>query len=408
MIKRLLSSIGIILFILLIAGSIIAYSRGYRFNLQDKELTPTGILSATSYPEGASIWLNDKLTSATNVSISLLPGWYNLRIGKEGYQSWEKQIRIQGEVVTRADALLIPTNPSLRALTITGVTDPTLSSTGGRVAYLVTTDEASYSASLKPKTGVWVMDLKSGPLGGQSEPKQIYTANGSEIWKDASIIWSPDEKQIILKFSKTEEKMETVYSAYQIYVDNPNILPTDVTSSWETLVTDWQETQKLKDNAAIDSLPPLVATFLHTAASDIRFSPDDTKILYEATSSATLAQVIVPPLIGTNTTQESRSIVPGKYYIYDTKEDKNFFIVDTKSINSPQAITWYTDSKHIILIEKGSIYIVDYDGSNIRTVYTGPFEGDIVFPWASSDKLVILTNFYKPQSIPNLYEIDLR
>ncbi|MCL5797856.1 MAG: hypothetical protein M1366_03590, partial [Patescibacteria group bacterium] len=62
----------------------------------------------------------------------------------------------------------------------------------------------------------------------------------------------------------------------------------------------------------------------------------------------------------------------------------------------------------IILIEKGSIYIVDYDGSNIRTVYTGPFEGDIVFPWASSDKLVILTNFYKPQSIPNLYEIDLR
>ncbi len=158
----------------------------------------------------------------------------------------------------------------------------------------------------------------------------------------------------------------------------------------------------------MDPLPTGIRDFLKTSASKVRFSPDESKILYTATRSASLSSVIIPPLIGSNSTEEVRNVNPNKLYIYDTKEDKNYFIADEKSFPSDDAIKWYSDSKHIIMIEKASIYIVDYDGTNKRAVYTGPFDDNIVYPWTSPGKLVILTNFNKPKSVSNFYEIDLR
>src|SRR3989338_8608850 len=121
MAKRLLISFFSVVFIISLAGVFILYGRGYRYDPQKNKVNPTGILSVSSYPEKASIYINDKLTSATDTSISLPPDWYQVRISKEGYQSWEKRIRVQGEVVSQIDALLIPNNPSLKAVTATGI-----------------------------------------------------------------------------------------------------------------------------------------------------------------------------------------------------------------------------------------------------------------------------------------------
>ncbi|MBI4990833.1 PEGA domain-containing protein [Candidatus Gottesmanbacteria bacterium] len=407
MARRLIYTFGIILFIIILAGSIIAYGRGYRFDLRQKSLTTTGILSAISTPEGASIWIDGKLRSATNASLSIPPGWYQLQIGKEGYQPWEKKIRIQGEVVTRTDALLIPTNPSLKALTSSGILKPVLSTNGTKVAYIVPDEEATFSSSLKSKKGIWALDLRYGPLGGKSEPKQIFTQSGKTDWASATLIFSPDEKQILIKFSKKQGKTETVSFAYLISPDS-NSPPLDVTDTWTKTADEWKTTTDTKNEEAIASLPPLVSGLLKNSASGIRFSPDETKILYLATSSASLSLVITPPIIGSNTTAEVRSVEPGKYYIYDTKEDKNFYITDQKTIKEPSSLLWYTDSKHIVMIEKDTIYIIDYDGTNKRVVYSGPFENNIVYPWTSPGRLVILTNFNKPKNLHDLYEIDLR
>jgi RNA polymerase-binding transcription factor DksA len=45
--------------------------------------------------------------------------------------------------------------------------------------------------------------------------------------------------------------------------------------------------------------------------------------------------VITPPLIGTNSTPEQRSVVTGKIYIYDSKEDKNYFLFDKQEVVPP-------------------------------------------------------------------------
>lgn len=408
-VKKILYSIAIIIFIALLAGTLIAYGRGYRFNFGQKAISSTGILSATSSPDGASIWIDGKLTSATNGSISLPPAWYDLHITKEGYQNWTKRIRIQGEVVTRIDALLIPNNPSLRVLTTSGILSSSLSPTKTRLAYIIPQDDATVSSTLKSRIGVWVFDLRNGPLGGTSDPKQVLKSTEATVdWNNSLILWSPDEKQLILETKSSDTKSDKIVSALEIFLDNSNTPPIPVTSTLDSILADWNDTNSLKLNQSLAALPPLLTGFLTNSADEIQFSPDNNKVLYIATASATLAPVITPPIIGSNPTVEIRTVTPGKYYVYDVKEDKNFEIVSQAAVANGPIPFWYPDSKRIVMVENKSITITDYDGTNVRTIYSGPFVENIVYPWTSSGQLVILTNFNKPASLPDLYEIDIR
>ncbi len=408
MIKRLVYSLIVITVIAGLAIALISYGRGYRFNFSQKTLSQTGILSISSYPQKSSIYIDNKLTSATNASISLAPGWYHVRISKEGYQSWEKDIRIQAEIVSQIDALLIPNNPSFRAITISGIKNPSLSGSGNKVAYIIPETEASAGSVIKTKTGIWIQDLRSNTLGGRSEPKQIFQTNLSYEWQNAKLLWSPDEKQLIMTINKTDGKKETVKSAFSFSTDTLQTFPLDVTDNLSTILSEWQNITNEKLNNQLEALPKTISDNLREKTTNIRFAPDETKVMYLATTSATLPPVITPPLIGSNPTAENRKLESGKYYIYDIKEDKNYFLADKKQFENSDSLLWYTDSKHIIMVEKDTIYIIDFDGTNKRTVYTGPFLDNIVYPLPSDSKLAILTNFNKPQSLPNLYEIDLR
>lgn len=193
--KPLLIPFGTVLLILTVSFAIISYGRGYRLDITKKSVRPTGLIVAASEPTGAQVFIDGKIAGATNSTLNLSPGWYQVRILKEGYQPWEKRLRVQGEVVSKADAFLLPANPSLSAITMNGAAQPLLSPDGGKLAYLVPngTDE------LEDKAGVWTLDLVDKPLGLNRDAKQIVKANalGIPIAK-AMLQWSPDSKQILV------------------------------------------------------------------------------------------------------------------------------------------------------------------------------------------------------------------
>lgn len=407
--KRVISFILFTILIAVTAFAVIYYGKGYRLDIHQKSVSPTGILSTSSYPDKSSLWLDGKLISATGNSVNLTPNWYNVKITKEGYQSWEKRVRVQGEVVTQVDALLIPVNPSLRAVTVNGISNPILSPGGTKVAFIVPEFDATQSSDIKSKEGIWVMDLKNGPLGGRSIPRQIFEPKSILDWQNARLVWSVDEKQLLLSFTKKDKKTEILQSAYVLQTEgNGNTNPLDVTLTYQTTMNEWNRNRDEKFKLQSATLPLSFKKFMDTKSANIIFSPDETKIMYQATGSAELVPVITPPLIGSNPTEEARKIEPGKYYIYDTKEDKNFFLADSKTIANSQDLMWFSDSKHIITVEKDTIYITDYDGTNKRSVYAGPFVESAVFPWPAGERLIILTNLNDPKSLPNLYELDLR
>jgi len=406
--------------ILGVSAMVIAYGRGYRLDFTKNTVNPTGLISATSDPIGAQVYVDGKLKTATNNSFNVKPNWYTVTISKEGYISWQKRIRVQGEVVSRADAFLFPTNPSLSPLTMLGIKNPTLSPDGNRIAYIIPPDHLNGNDS--KKAGLWVYELVEGPLGRNRDPIQLGINDTIFKLTDAALLWSPDSTSIM-----TQNGMTT-----RLYQIGKTDTFKDITSTAGVLITEWNKERDIKEIQKLESFKQPIIDMATTSAHILAISPDETKILYEATASATIPQIIEPSLIGTNSTEENRTIQPGNIYVYDSKEDRNYFLLAktelppakvtpavgtrTKTTPTPDQqnnrtanIHWFPTSKHLLLTLKDKIDIMEYDRTNWVTVYSGPFQDSFVAPWSNGSRIILLTNLNPTTStLPNLYTVNLR
>jgi hypothetical protein len=411
-IKSFLISFVTICSILGVSFAVIAYGRGYRMDIKKSSLKPTGLVSATSDPVGAQIFVEGILKSATNYSFAVEPGWYTVSISKEGYITWQKKIRIQGEVVTRADAFLFPSNPSLSPLTNLGMDRPVLSPDGSKIAYVIPL--AHLDGSLAKKAGLWVYELSEGPLGRNRDPIQVAPYDASLDVTTATITWSPDATKILVDNGIT----------YHLYDVSRSAAFTDVTITAQSLKNDWAEERALKETQKMAAFKQPIIDMATSSAKIISLSPDETKILYEATAAATIPKVINPPLIGTNSTEEQRTIKPNNIYVYDSKEDKNYFLLDKKELPAPKktttkkpattplpetAIHWFPTSRHLLLTLPGKIDVMEFDRTNWTTIYSGPFVDGFVAPWSNGSRIIIMTNLNgDTTTLPNLYTVNLR
>lgn len=108
---RLLVNILAWLAFLMVAPFLISYSMGHRFTPTSPNPVSVGTFLIRTNPNNANVFLNGKIIgNKTPTSIqNLLPDTYNLRIEKEGYRSWKKNLPIIGTMITDArDIRLIP------------------------------------------------------------------------------------------------------------------------------------------------------------------------------------------------------------------------------------------------------------------------------------------------------------
>ncbi|HRS23258.1 MAG TPA: PEGA domain-containing protein, partial [Candidatus Woesebacteria bacterium] len=92
--------LSILTAIIIVTSLIIIYAQGYRISLeQGINLKATGILSVTSKPKAASVYINNHLVTATDNIVNLPPGDYDVKIVKDGYTPWQKRISLKKEVV---------------------------------------------------------------------------------------------------------------------------------------------------------------------------------------------------------------------------------------------------------------------------------------------------------------------
>jgi len=398
--KQLIFSVVLVTFLILATAGIIFYGKGYRFNFNGTgtAIAGTGLLVATSSPDGAQVFINGELTTATDNTINLPPGDYDVKIFKDGYFPWQKKISIKKEVVSKADALLLPTAPKLESITNIGVSSPILDPTGTKITYLV----ASQSAL---RNGVYVLDMTLRPiLTLQSSSTQI-AQDTSISFSQSNLRWSPDSRQLLANLTSPFENY------YLLSAGGLNANPENVTTTLFSIEAGWRNLKDEKQKALMDSLKkPLRQTVLENF-NILEWSDDETKILYTASRSANLPPIITPALIGTNSTPEERGIKKGSIYVYDIKEDRNYRILDTlpeEEGTKVLPIMWHPDSKHLVYVNDGKIDIMEYDAQNQTTIYAGPFVNGYVFPWPDATKLVILTNLGNPLNTPNLYTISLK
>ncbi|HKB88502.1 MAG TPA: PEGA domain-containing protein [Patescibacteria group bacterium] len=378
------------------------YARGYRFDFKALKFQPNGILVIKSEPDGASVFVDGDLKTATNATISLSPGTYDVEVRRDGFFTWYKRLTIEKEVVTQANVSLFRNVPSLSPVTFSGAVNPTISLDGGKIAYSVlpgvgTSDD---------KIGLWTLDTFSLPLGFSNDPKRITDGDLT----NTSYAFSPDGRQIML----TTSNGIFVLDAGSFKPQNQRV---NIASQKLETIRQWQKEKSAKDISLIRNLPAELTDILTRKSSDFVFSPDQNMILYTASSAGVLTDKLIKPLPGASTQREERTIQTGHTYIYDIKEDRNFLVYD-QAVNLSDkipdiknmvpAIRWMSTSRHLLLAQPGQIVIMDYDGTNREVVYSGSYISTFAFPFNNTTRLLILTNLGGINTSANLYTLTIK
>lgn len=455
--------------LLVIAGTYIAVKlgQGYRPTRQGN-VAGTGLLAANSFPPGAEVYINDKLTTATDDTLNLAPGQYTVKINKDGYLPWEKLLEVQAELVTQTNAELFRAVPSLSPLTLNGASRIHPAPNGQRIAFVVA------SASAQAKNGLYVIDLNTGPFpGGSSQPRQIAKNINQFDFATADVLWSPNSSQILVSFPNQD-------SLFLLDAGNTNELDRlpDVSIRLPIILSDWEAEIVERETKQFNLLPPAIALIATQSAQNVYFSPSEEKILYTATEKLNLPDQVSQPLPASNSQTQNRNLEPGNIYVYDIKEDRNF-LIGTTALSKPSPtpnlkalpitnvikkllllptyqplpisdasnsgidqtnvpptydqlqdladlantfanfrihysslyaypLQWFPSSNHLLLTNENSLEIMEYDTTNRQTVYAGPFEQNFSYPWPDGTKLIILTNLNRTNPFLNLYTIDIK
>lgn len=377
----------------------IFWARGFKPDFKSGKIERTGLIVATSTPTGAQVYLDDRLTSATDTNIAFLdPKIYKIRIEKEGYTTWEKQVEVRADLATEIKALLFPLAPEIKPLTTTGAFNPNLSPDGSKIVYGVAGERG----------GLYLLTMNDRPFPFRQESRQLVKNQSGFNFSQAAFIWSPDSKEVIAQFKDESAKISA-----NLLIDSEKTdqQVRDITGSLSAMLNSWQQdlitraqtqalsapqsvkeataeatmsTQLTANSKASPSPNPSVVNSLNYHPTGLVFSPDEEKILF---------------------------INKEKHYkIYDLKAKAEFTLPEFDQFLT---ISWFPDSAHLIVVQKDLISIIEIDGANIMTVHSGKFENDPpaggVFAHPSGTRLIILTTLTQTEgSPPNLYSINLR
>lgn len=375
-----------LLTILILLGATTAlflYASGYRLQKNEQltvDLTQTGMINAKSIPEGANVYVDGVLKGATNGQVAgVEPGTHNLKIVKNGFVTWSKDIEVFPELVTDITSVLISQSPRLEPLTNTGSRVPTISPTLTKLAFFSKDGTAP---------GVWVIPLSGEALSiFRSNPYVVLEDIPTNFYsKGKSIEWAPDEDFLLVEDAESRFFLVDLAKKTATLVEKPEVIRTE----WEKELTD-------KRMAFIEKLD--LPEDLKKIAVDKNtvWAPDEKKFLY-ITNNGALTE----------------------YRVYNMEkpipigEKVETIVFTTNTADKQPKVSWYADSFHLILTEgnieeskSGKISLIRIDGTNKTEMYSNTLHSDRAFSSPGGDKIVILTSF-KSEGQTDLYTIGIR
>lgn len=395
--------ITLISLIILLGAAVIAtlIAKGYRLSAHTGTISGTGIISITSLPDQASVYLDDHLTTATNANInSLVPKNYRVKVVKEGYIPWEKEVAVKEGLVTEIKATLYRSIPTVYPLTFNGIGTVLISPNKQKLLYVV--------PGTAKKSGVWIWEMSNTPIAFArgAEQKQIISPVSGIDFEKAEYRWSPDSREVLAQIDKTY---------YLLAADKLNPVPQDVTPTVEATLKTWDEDERVKSAASLATVKDANLRKVASDAAVLKFSPDETKLLYSKNGKK-------------------------DFKVVDLEEKKTF--------NLPSALDyqWLPDSLHLLMVELGSdgslkaspspspasalageegevggtismkdkiefakVSIIEFDGYNKAEIFAGNISPKDVFIWQDGSRFAVVSSHpTATASNPNLYGINLK
>jgi hypothetical protein len=358
------------------------YAAGFRLQkTEDNEVNVgiTGMVGAKSIPDGASVYLDNKLLTATDDTIAgVVPGKHKLKILKKGFVAWNKEIEIFPELVTDITAILVSQTPRLEPLTNTGAHNSSISPS---------LDKLAYFSNDKDNSGVGIIPLTHSGLSlFKSTPDIVLKDSETTTYsKGTAITWSPDESKLLVSLSKNLYYVVDLATNTAQSITTPN-----------EILAEWKEigTKKRADFLERLDIPNEIRD--RATVVESQWSPDEKKFLY--------------------TSQMGNKI---EYRVYNMEkpipigENVETIVFTTNATEKQPKVSWYSDSFHLILTNldetehQGTIDLIRIDGTNKTEVYSNTLYSDSVYSTPGGDKLIILTSF-KSGNQTDLYTIGIR
>lgn len=397
-------SIAVVILVLLVGVGAIFWARGFKPDFKNRKIDRTGLLIVTSVPTGAQVLLDNRLTSATDTTIAYLdPKTYKVRIQKDGFSTWEKDIEIRADLSTEIKALLFPTAPEIKPLTATGAVNPVLSPDGTKIVY----------ATPGERGGVLVLPMSDRPFPFRQDARLIAKNLPGFDFTKSKFLWSPDSKQLIARF---EDEKEAATANFLMDSDKSEQELRDITATLTSTLSTWQQDLNTKAQTLATIAPDSVKNATAEAKTkapgeaavvvDLKASPSPSPNLDWPNQSTLVNYYPTGMIFSPDEDKILYKDKEGKFKVFDLKTKRESSFPDFADFIN---ISWYPDSNHLVVTQKGQVSIIETDGNNKMTVFSGKFEDGFVFAHPSGLRIIILTSLTQQEgTLPNLYAVNLR
>ncbi|MBX4205285.1 MAG: PEGA domain-containing protein [Candidatus Doudnabacteria bacterium] len=178
--RFLLVGFGVVVF-LVATPILVLFTRGYQVDWANHRFVKTGVFVVKTLPTKAVVYLdNKKIKGNTPETIRfVLPGDYDVRVEKDGYQSWTKRLHIQAQLATwiNFDRDFITLFKSqTQSLESASANFSSISKNGGELAYVHNDLLYIYNVSNQTTQNL-------GDISGNSLP---YTFSSNLEWTNAT------------------------------------------------------------------------------------------------------------------------------------------------------------------------------------------------------------------------------
>jgi hypothetical protein len=362
------------------------YAKGYRLNFAGQNgntaipsvvVDKTGILAVRSIPDAAKIYLDDELRDTTNATIAgLAPGKYNLRVEKDGFETWQKEIEVYEDLVTDITSVLVLRGGGLNPLTNTGVDTYEISNSGELLVFTSVVEE---------KPGLFQITLSGTPINiFQSGQKAVVLDTPAFEYSSATeIYFSPRDTEVLLKLPDENYYLVEIGKG-------TNQIP-QIYSTPEGVFEQWEEIDAKNKQSSIETLEVPIELVDLASSSSAVWSPDGEKFM-----------------VVTKDFEDKEDYTIEVYNFEDpipVGEERFYKSVHFSGDNTNAY--WYSDSKHIVLVTENTVELVAVDGSNRTNLFNGQVIGSKAVPTPAGDKIIILTKI-KEDAPTNLYMISIR
>lgn len=195
-----LTAVSIVIGVTVLTALMLGYS--FNFNGTEGHVERIGILQVDSKPNGAEVYLNNQRHSTnTRARIAPIEGDYNLRIQKENYRTWQKQVKVKGgEITWVAYPRLIPNKLSPQSVLDLPKTlaDALPSGSSRRYALL--------ENATNPTVNIAFIDRDTPEFKSVSMPDSSYDKAGLGNFK--LYLWSGNERYVVLKHIRANNPIE--------------------------------------------------------------------------------------------------------------------------------------------------------------------------------------------------------